>query len=72
MHTWVPEGARGVPDGCIRMQHDWQNAIWKLLTNPAFEVVAAIVLVLIAAWFVIDTEATLSPAPRLLQYFGYK
>ena len=54
------------------MQHDWQNAIWKLLTNPAFEVVAAIVVVLMAAWFVIDTEAMLSPAPRLLQYFGHK
>ena len=54
------------------MQHDWQNAIWKLLTNPAFEVVAAIVVVLIAAWFVIDTEALLNPAPRLLPYFGHK
>ncbi|MEO5677279.1 MAG: hypothetical protein ABIQ84_07005 [Usitatibacter sp.] len=54
------------------MQHDWQNAIWKLLTNPAFEVVAAIVVVLMAAWFVIDTEATLSPGPRLLPYFGHK
>ena len=54
------------------MQHHWQNAIWKFLTNPAFEVVAAIVVVLMAAWFVIDTEATLSPGPRLLQYFGHK
>lgn len=54
------------------MQHDWQNALWKILTNPAFEVVAAIVVVLIAAWFVIDTEALLSPSPRLLQYFGHK
>jgi len=36
---------------------DWQNALWKILTNPAFEVVAAIVLMLVAAWVVIWSEA---------------
>lgn len=40
----------------LRFTHDWQGALWKLVTNPAFEVVAAIVVVLIAAWVVIDTD----------------
>ena len=53
------------------MQHDWQNALWKLLTNPAFNVVAAIVVVLIAAWFVIDTQVQ-HPAARLPLNFGPK
>ena len=35
----------------------WQNALWKILTNPAFEVVAAMVVVLLAAWVVIWSEA---------------
>ena len=35
----------------------WQNALWKILTNPAFEVLAAIVAVLVAAWVVIWSEA---------------
>ena len=33
------------------------NWLWKLLTNPAFEVVATIVAVLLATWFVIGSEA---------------
>jgi hypothetical protein len=36
---------------------DWQNALWKILTNPAFEVLAAMVLVLVAAGVVIWSEA---------------
>jgi hypothetical protein len=39
-----------------RLGHDWQKAIWKVLTNPAVEVVAAIVAVLLAAWIVVQTE----------------
>ena len=35
---------------------NWQNALWKILTNPAFEVVATILLVLVAAWVVIWSE----------------
>ena len=33
-----------------------QGTLWKILTNPAFEVVVAIVVMLIAAWIVIDTD----------------
>ena len=53
----------------VRLNHDWQNAIWKILTNPAFEVVVAIVLVLMAAWFVIDTDTIQKSAP-LAHPFG--
>ena len=55
----------------VRLNHDWQNAIWKILTNPAFEVVVAIVLVMIAAWFVIDTDTIQKSAP-LAHPFGDK
>ena len=39
-----------------RLGNDWQKAIWKVLTNPAVEVVAAILAVLLAAWIVIQTD----------------
>lgn len=35
----------------------WPKQVWKVVTNPAFEVIAAIVLVLFAACVVIQTEA---------------
>jgi hypothetical protein len=39
-----------------RLGNDWQKAIWKIVTNPAVEVLAAIVAVLLAAWVVVATE----------------
>ena len=39
-----------------RFDGDWQGTIWKIVTNPAFEVVAAIVVMMVAAWIVIDTD----------------
>ncbi len=36
--------------------NDWRNALWKIVRNPAFEVVAAILVVLFAAWIVISIE----------------
>ncbi len=36
---------------------DWPKQVWKVVTNPAFEVIAAIVVVLFAACVVIQTEA---------------
>lgn len=51
----------------------WQKALWKILTNPTVEVVAAIVVVLVAAWIVVDAEVDMSharnPFPLL---FGFK
>ena len=36
--------------------YDWQKTLWKIVRNPAFEVVAAIVVVLFAAWIVVQSE----------------
>jgi len=54
----------------VQMRHfgnDWRNAIWKLVSNPAFEVVAAIAVVMLATWIVVTTEVeekkTLFPVP---------
>jgi hypothetical protein len=40
-----------------RSGNGWQKALWKILTNPAVELVAAIVVVMIAVWVVVETEA---------------
>ncbi len=49
----------------------WQRALRRLFANPALEVIAAIVIVLLSAWLVIETEAhshsTLFPV-----LFGHK
>jgi hypothetical protein len=37
--------------------NDWQKTLWKILGNPAIEVVAAIAVVLVSAWVVVQTEA---------------
>jgi len=34
----------------------WHKQVWKVVTNPAIEVAAAIVAVLLAAWVVVQTE----------------
>ena len=41
------------------LSRDWQKTIWKIVRNPAFEVVAAIVVVLFAAWIVVQNETDL-------------
>ena len=38
------------------LSRDWQKTFWKIVRNPAFEVVAAIVVVLLAAWVVVQSE----------------
>ena len=55
----------------LKLNNHWQTALWKILTNPALEMVAAIVVVLIAAWFVIDTDTIQKSAPLPLP-FGFK
>jgi ABC-type nickel/cobalt efflux system permease component RcnA len=35
---------------------DWQKTLWKIVANPTLEVVAAIVLVLFAAWMMVQGE----------------
>ena len=34
---------------------NWQRWIWRLLSNPAIEVVATLVVVMVAAWFLIES-----------------
>jgi hypothetical protein len=36
---------------------EWQKTLWKIIRNPAIEVVAAIVLVLLATWLIVQSEA---------------
>lgn len=55
----------------IRIGNRWHKALGKILRHPALEVVAAIVVVLIAAWVVIDTEAE-RRAPLFPILFGHK
>jgi ABC-type nickel/cobalt efflux system permease component RcnA len=49
------------------LSKDWQKWIWKIISNPAFEVVAAILVVLLAAWIVVhnesDTRQQIFPVP---------
>ena len=51
------------------LESDWQKVLWKIVRNPAFEVVAAIVVVILATWIVIESETehrhTLFPVPVL-------
>ena len=51
------------------MESNLHKALWKIVRNPAIEVVAAILVVLLAAWVVISSEAdqrhTLFPVPVL-------
>ena len=51
----------------LKTGNDWRNAFRKLVSNPAFEVVAAIVAVLFAAWVLVQTETerkhSLFPVP---------
>lgn len=34
---------------------DWYRTFWKIVRNPTLEVVVAMVVMLLAAWVVIDT-----------------
>jgi hypothetical protein len=38
------------------LSNDWQKIFWKIVRNPAIEVVAAIAVVLLSAWIVVQTE----------------
>lgn len=40
-----------------RSGNGWQKALRRFVRNPAVEVVAAIVVVVLAAWVVVQTEA---------------
>jgi hypothetical protein len=50
----------------------WQKTLWKIVSNPTIEVVAAIVVVLFSAWFVVETEVDLRGPTHLPIPFGHK
>jgi hypothetical protein len=45
----------------------WQKTLWKIVSNPALEVVAAIVVVFFATWILVqgdlDTRHPIFPVP---------
>lgn len=43
----------------LRIFFAWQRALWKIVTHPTFKVVAALALVALAAWIVVQTQADL-------------
>ena len=49
---------------------EWQKVLWKILINPMFEVIAAILVVAVAACVVIETQMELrhdrQPLPLLV------
>ena len=47
----------------VKTLRNEKQRLWRLLTNPTFEVVAAILVVLVAAWIIVDSEM-LSRAPH--------
>ncbi|HYC37618.1 MAG TPA: hypothetical protein VEC19_14425 [Usitatibacter sp.] len=47
---------------------DWQKALWRILTHPTFEVVAAIVVVAISTWIVVQAEVDLRNNPYPLPF----
>ena len=46
-----------------RIGNHWYKALWKIVTNPTFEVVAAMLVVILATWFVVQTEVELHQHP---------
>jgi len=47
--------------------NDWRSALWKIVRNPAIEVVAVVAVVLLATWIVVsievDEKKSLFPVP---------
>ena len=54
----------------IPFGNDWHKALRKIVRNPTLEVVAAILVVLLAAWVVIqgETERHASLFPVVVQH----
>ena len=51
----------------------WQKTFVRIVTNPTFEVLAAIAVVLLATWIVVQTEVDLRQHQRHAPFqFGQK
>ena len=42
-----------------QLGNEWQKALWKILVNPMFEVIAVILVVAVAACVVLETQMEL-------------
>lgn len=52
---------------------EWQRILWRILTNPMFEVVVAILVVALSAWVVVETQMDLRhDRHKLPLLFGQK
>lgn len=56
----------------MKTTHDnWQKTLWRILTNPAIELVATLAVVVVATWYLVQEESARpllhAPAP-----FGQK
>lgn len=38
------------------MANHWYKKLWKILSNPTLDVIVAMVVVILAAWIVIESE----------------
>ncbi len=38
------------------MSNHWYKRLWKILSNPTLDVIVAMVVVILAAWIVIESE----------------
>ena len=56
----------------LRSRDTWHKTLWKVVSNPAIEVVVAILAVLVAAWFVVQTEVENRNALQIPFLFGHE
>lgn len=54
------------------IRSEWQKTVWKIVSNPTLEVMVAIVAVLVAAWFVVQTEVERRHAVQMPFLYGHK
>ena len=52
--------------------HLRQDSIWRLLANPAFEVILAIAVVLLAIWILVDADGVQGSETQVPALFGRK
>ena len=50
--------------------NDWQKALCRIVTNPTWKVVAAMVVVAIATWTVVQAEVDLRTNPYPVPFIG--
>ncbi len=55
----------------LKLGHEWQKTLWRIVRNPAVEVIAAILVMVLAAVVVVQTEAELRSTPFPI-LFGHK